>query len=157
MAFDQQAIGNLVSYMASVALKTGTFGSVNTHEPKSAPGNGLRLAIWADSIEPIASASGLTSTSGYVVMSARAYGNMLSKPEDEIDPRLMASASVLVGAYSTDFTLGGHVRNVDLLGAYGQSLRAQAGYVTIAGAMYRIMTVTVPCVINDLWTQVSGL
>lgn len=155
MTFDQQAVEKLISGVASIALKTGQFRSVNTHEPKSAPGSGLRLAVWADSIQPIAEASGLASTSGVVTLMARAYGNMLQKPEDDIDPRLMASASVLIGAFTASFTLGGLVRNIDLLGMYGRKLGAQAGYVTIASTMYRIMTVTVPCVMDDLWAQVA--
>jgi hypothetical protein len=155
MSFNDAAVNALVDGVASIAMQTGKFRSVNTHEPKSAPGSGLRLAIWAQEISPIAAASGLASTSGYVVLNARAYGNMLAKPEDEIDPRLMSAATVLIGAYSADFTLGGLVRNIDLLGMYGRKLGAQAGYVTIGGSMYRIMTVTVPCVMDDLWDQVS--
>jgi hypothetical protein len=155
MAFDSPAVDALTSYMTSVAAQLGTFRSVNLHEPKSAPGTGLRLAIWADSIQPLAEASGQASSSGYVVMLARAYGNMLAKPEDDIDPRLMKSATALIGAYSADFTLGGNVRNIDLLGMYGTKLGAQAGYITIASTMYRIMTVTVPCVVNDMWDQVN--
>jgi hypothetical protein len=155
MAFDTAAVNALVDGVASIAAKTGTFRSVNTHEPKAAPGSGLRCAIWADSIQPIALASGLASTSGYVTMLSRVYGNMLSKPEDDIDPRLMASATTLLGAYTADFTLGGLVRNLDLLGAYGTKMGAQAGYVTIGGSMFRIMTVTLPCVVDDLWAQVS--
>lgn len=153
--FDGAAVRTLVAKVESIAMATGQFRSVNFHEPKSAPGSGLRCAIWADTIEPIARASGLADTSGYVVVLARVYGNMLQKPEDEIDPRIMTAATVLVGAYSADFTLGGTVRNIDLLGAYGKTLGAQAGYITIGGSMYRVMTVTVPCVINDMWTQVA--
>jgi hypothetical protein len=155
MSFDQAAVNSLIDGVSSIASKLGVFRSVNTHEPKSAPGSGLRLAIWADTIEPVAEASGQSSTSGYVVMMARAYGNMLSKPEDEIDPRLMTAATTLINAFSRDFTLGGLVRNIDLLGMYGQKLGAQAGYITIGGTMYRIMTVTVPCVVNDMWDQVD--
>jgi hypothetical protein len=155
MAFDQAAVNALIDGVASIAMKTGAFRSVNTHEPKAAPGSGLRLAIWAQEIAPIAGASGLASTSGYVVLNARAYGNMLAKPEDDTDPRLMTAMTVLIGAYSADFTLGGLVRNIDLLGMYGSKLGAQAGYLTIAGAMYRVMTVTVPCIVNDMWEQVS--
>lgn len=155
MAFDVAAVNALVASTESIAMKTGQFRSVNFHEPKAAPGNALRCSIWAQSIEPIALASGLASTSGYVVLNARIYGNMLQKPEDEIDPRLMTAATVLLGAYSADFTLGGTVRNIDLLGQYGQKLGAVAGYVTIGGTMYRIMTLTVPCVVNDMWEQVS--
>jgi len=153
MAFDQQAVSDLTDALVSKAAATGTYRRVNSHEPKSAPGSGLTLAIWADSIQPIAQASGLASTSGVITYLARIYGNMLAKPEDDIDPRLMAAGSVLLGAYSADFTLGGLARNIDLLGMYGRKMGGQAGYVTIGGAMYRIFTVTVPCVMDDLWAQ----
>ena len=155
MAFNQAAVIDLVARLESIAMVANVFRTVNFHEPKSAPGTGLRLAIWCQSIEPIAKASGLASTSGYVVCSARVYGNMLAKPEDEIDPRIMTAMTTLIGAYSADFTLGGTIRNLDLLGAYGQKLAAQAGDVAIGSHMYRQMTLTVPCVIDDLWTQVS--
>ncbi len=155
MSFDDAAVNALMSACESIALKTGKFRTVNTHEPKAAPGSGLRCAIWVQSIEPIAAASGLASTSGYLVLFARIYGNMLQKPEDEIDPRMTSAAAALVGGFSGDFTLGGTVRNIDLLGEYGQRLAAQAGYVTIGGSMYRQMTVTVPAIVNDMWDQVS--
>jgi hypothetical protein len=155
MSFNAAAVNALVSGVESIAMTTAQFRSVSGHEPKSAPGSGLRLSIWAQSIEPIAAASGLASTSGYVVLNARAYGNILSQPEDDMDPRLMTAATVLIGAYSADFTLGGLVRNIDLLGTYGQRLGAQAGYLTIGGTVYRIMTLTIPCVVNDMWDQVS--
>lgn len=153
MTFNQAAVNSLIDRVASMAGALGVFRSVNTHEPKSAPGTGLRLAIWAQSIEPVGLASGLASTSGYVVVNARAYGNMLAKPEDEIDPRIMTAMTTLMGAYSADFTLGGTVRNIDLLGAYGQKLTAQAGYLTMDSHLYRIMTLTIPCVVNDMWVQ----
>jgi hypothetical protein len=153
--FNQASVAGLVSALSSIAQQTGIFRSVNFHEPKSAPGSGLRLAVWVQSIEPLPEASGAASTSGYVVCFARIYGNMLQKPEDDLDPHVMTAATVLIGAYSADFTLGGTVRNSDLLGAYGQKLSALAGYVEIGGAMYRQMTVTVPAVINDMWEQVA--
>ena len=92
MTFDAAAVRTLVAKVESVAMKTGQFRTVNFHEPKSAPASGLRLAIWAQSIEPLGAASGLNATSGYVVLDARIYGNMLQKPEDEIDPRVMTAA-----------------------------------------------------------------
>ena len=153
--FNQAAVGALTDNLVSIAMRLNVFRSVNTHEPKAAPGTGLRLAIWAQSIEPIGLASGLASTSGYVVFSARAYGNMLAKPEDEIDPRMVTAMTTLMGAYSADFTLGGTVRNIDLLGEYGQKLTAQAGYITIDSHMYRIFTLTIPCIVIDMLQQVS--
>lgn len=154
MTFDQKAIENLVSALESKAMEIGVFKSVNFHEPKSAPGTGLRLAMWADLIEPIGPASGLSATTGYVTCVARVYGNMIQKPEDDIDPRIMAAVSSLMAAYSEDFTLGSSVRDIDLLGMYGQKMMAKAGYVQIGSDMYRIMDLTIPVVINDLWDQI---
>lgn len=154
--FDTAAVNNLVSAVESVSMATGLFRRVNFHEPKSAPGNGLTNAIWAQSIEPLGGASGLDVTSGYVVVTSRIYLNMLVKPEDDMDPALMSAATTLIGAYSADFTLGGTVRNIDLLGEYGQSLRADAGYLQLNDGMYRIYSITIPCIVNDMWAQISG-
>lgn len=152
MSFDTAAVNALISAAVSHAMTTGAFRTVNSHEPKSAPGSGLRASIWAQSIEPITS-SGLAATSCVVTLNLRIYGNMLQKPEDDIDPRLMAAVSALMDEYTGDFTFGGTIRHIDLLGMYGTPMKAIAGYVEIAGTMYRIMTMTIPCVINDLWVQ----
>ena len=151
MSFDQAAVATLVDKVTSHASALGVFRSVNAHEPKSAPGSGLRYAVWVQAIEPMGAASGLAATSGYVILTGRIYGNMLMKPEDEIDPRIMTAASTLIGAYTGDFDFGSTVRAVDLLGMYGAKLRAQAGYATIAQTVYRIMDVTIPVVINDMF------
>lgn len=151
MSFDDAAVAGLVDKVVSHAAALGVFRSVNSHEPKSAPGSGLRYAVWVQTLEPVGAASGLGATSGYVVLTGRIYGNMLMKPEDEIDPRILTAASALLAAYTGDFDFGSTVRAVDLLGMYGQKLRAQAGYATIASTVYRIMDVTIPCVINDMF------
>jgi hypothetical protein len=153
VSFDITAVNALFASAESVAMATGQFRRVNTHEPKSAPGSGLTCAIWVQEVEPLPEASGLASTSGYVVLNARVYGNMLQRPEDDIDPRMVSAGTVLIGAYSADFTLGGTVRNIDLLGEFGQKLGGRAGYLEIGGTMYRVFTVTVPCIVNDMWIQ----
>ena len=152
--FDNAAVNALVASVESIAMQLGIFETVNFHEPKSPPGSGTRLAIWVQEISPLAGASGLASTSGYVVLTAQVYGNMLQKPEDQVDPAMMTAATALIGAFSADFTLGGTVRNIDLLGSYGQHLAAQAGYVSVGSQMYRVMTITIPCIVNDMWSQV---
>ena len=131
MTFNQAAVSDLVARLESIAMVTNVFRRSTSTNRSPRPAPGLRLAIWCQTIEPLALASGLATTSGYVVCSARVYGNMLAKPEDEIDPRIMTAMTTLIGAYSADFTLGGTVRNIDLLGAYGQKLGAQAGDVAI--------------------------
>ncbi len=151
MSFDQTAVATLVDKIVSHAAASGVFRRVNSHEPKAAPGNGLSYAVWVQALEPIGAASGQGATSGYVVLTGRLYGNMLMKPEDEIDPRILTGASAMLAAYTGDFDFGDTVRAVDLLGMYGQKLRGQAGYATIASSVYRIFDLTIPVVVNDMF------
>ncbi len=146
-------VSGIVDGVVSHAMTTGLFETVNGHEPKNQPGNGLNCAVWADRISPVPGASGLQVTTAYVIMNVRLYTSMLQQPYDGIDPDLMAAVDALITAYSGDFNLGGKVRNVDLLGAHGDSLSAQAGYLEQDKKVYRVMTITVPMVVNDTWSQ----
>ena len=135
------------------AEKLGQFEQVNTHEPKNAPGNGLQCAVWVQEIGP--TSSGLAVTSARVEFSVRIYSNMLQEPQDLIDPNIFKAVDALLTAYSGDFTLGGTVRSVDLTGMGGNPLRAVAGYLAVDNKMFRIMTVTLPVLINDAWSQAA--
>lgn len=153
MGFDQTAISDLFNAVVSDALQLGVFERVNQHEPKVAPGNGVSASVWVQAITPVARASGLNATSGVVTLNMRVYSNFLSHPLDDIDPGIMTATSTLLNAFTGGFTLGGTVRDIDLLGMYGQSMGAVAGYINQDNRIYRIMTITLPVVINDLWTQ----
>lgn len=131
---------------------TGLFERVLGHEPKSAPGNGLTAAAWVQNLRPITS-SGLASTSARLQLSIRVSTNMLREPQDSIDTDILGAVDVLMAAYSGDFDLGGFIKNVDLLGAEGDPLSADAGYLEQDGKLYRVMVITLPLVVNDLWTQ----
>lgn len=146
---------NILNAIVSHAMAAGVFDRVNTHEPKNAPGHGLTVAIWADSIDPVSAASGLSVTAARIVFNLRIYSNMLQEPQDAIDPNIIDAVDVLFTAYSGDFELGGSVRNIDLLGQFGSSLSAQAGYINQDGTLYRVMTITVPVIINDAWSQAA--
>lgn len=148
-------IGALTDALESHALASGLFERVNGHEPKSSPGNGLTAAEWAQSVDPVPRASGLAATTGRVVMNVRIYQNMLAEPQDAIDPAVLAAVDELFARYSGDFTLDGLVSHVDLLGAYGVAMSAQAGYLDVGNGKYRIMTITLPLIVNDLWDQVA--
>lgn len=150
MSLDAPALFNA---MESHALETGLFETVNGHEPKSAPGNGLTAAVWSQEIGPAPSESGLAATTGLVTFYLRIYQNMLMDPQDAIDPLVISAVDALFTAYSSDFTLGGLIRNVDLLGASGTTLRAIAGYISQDGKLFRCMTITIPLIINDVWGQ----
>lgn len=151
MALDTLAIVNAVT---SHALASGRFEHVNGHEPKSAPGHGIHAAVWVDRIEPVAQHSGLAATSARLILNVRVYTNMLADPPDAIDPNLAVAVDALMNAYSGDFTLGGLVKNVDLLGQGAQGLSAQAGYLEQDHKLYRVMTINLPVIVNDVWEQV---
>jgi len=153
MAFDFTA---LVAAATSVAQSLGLFEKVNGHEPKNAPAHGLNAAVWVQDLSPI-QAGGLAATSGRVELSVRVYSNMLAEPQDGIDPRMLTAVAALIGAYTGNFEIGDltGVRGIDLLGAYGEPLKAKAGYLNQDGKLYRVMTITLPVIVNDLWTQAA--
>ena len=148
-------IAALFNTLQSHALETGLFERVNTHEPKNSPGNGLHCAIYFDSIEPARGNSGLNSTTARVVFNVRIYLSMLQEPQDNTDIDIILAVDALYSAYSADFDMGANAKNIDLLGASGNPMRAQAGYVDIGGKLHRVMTISIPVIVNDVWAQVA--
>ncbi len=146
-------IEGLFAAAESHILALGRFDRVGRHEPKNAPGSGLTASIIGSSIGP--GPSGLATTSARVEFTVRIYSNMTQEPQDGIDVALLSATDVLLNAYSGDFQLGAAVMAVDLLGAYGEPLGAQSGYVTVDQTMFRIMDITLPMVIEDAWTQAA--
>lgn len=145
-------VRSVIDAVQSHALASGYFDSVNGHEPKSAPGEGLTYSVWAQQLGP-ARLSGLASTSARIALTGRLYKPFRSEPDDSIDPDMVDALDALMGAYAGNFTLGGLVRSVDLQGSDGTPLSAQAGYQTIDRQVYRILDITIPLIINDAWTQ----
>lgn len=148
---------DIVTILARVqdhALTSGWFTEVNGEEPKSPPDtSGLTAAVWVQDIGPARGGSGLASTSIRLGLMVRLYAGLFTEPGDAIDPRMMQALDALLRSYSGDFDLDGTVREVDLLGAYGDPLGAKAGYMLQSGTEYRVMDITLPLIINDLWDQ----
>ena len=63
----------LFAALSSHAQTLGVFDTVNEHEPMNAPRNGLTCAFWFVRLAPFPAGSGLSSTSGLVVFTARIY------------------------------------------------------------------------------------
>jgi hypothetical protein len=148
MALD---IDSIIDAVASHAAATGWFDNVNGHEPKNAPPTGMTGAVWVDAVRP--ASSGLASSSALLVLNVRMYTSMLQEPQDRIDPVMVRALSDLYARYAGDFTLGGLVRQVDLRGADGIPLQAKAGYINQDQRMYRVITITLPVVVNDAWDE----
>ena len=88
-----------------------------------------------------------------VLCTARIYTPILTQPPDSIDSNMMNALSALVAAYTDGFTLGALVKQIDLLGQYGTPLSAASGYQDWDNTQYRVITLTIPVVVNDVWIQ----
>lgn len=151
MALNSQ---DIIDRLTSHAQSLGLFDRVNSHEPKNKPGRGLTCACWVDRIEPARGRSGLSATDARVVMNVRVYTSMLQQPQDAIDPNVIHAADLLFEAYSGDFELGDDSRFIDLLGmTQGHPLFSQSGYINIDNMVYRVMTITVPVIVQNAWAQ----
>lgn len=148
-------VTGILGAVQSHAQKLGLFENTDTHEPKNAPGNGLSCAIWADQISTVPTGSGLAASTARITFMVRIYSPMLAQPYDQIDPSVMSAVDALMNAYAGAFTLGGTVRNVDVLGAHGPGLAAKAGYVNQDGKLFRVMDITLPLIVNDVWNEVA--
>lgn len=141
--------------VVSVPQQLGIFDTVIGYEPKSAPTGGRVAAVWLRDVKPMPAASGLAATAGVVTFTVRVYVPMLSEPQDQVEKALLDSADALFTAFSADFELDASVRNVDLLGESGQALTAVTGYTSIDNTLFRIVDVTVPLIVNDVWSQTA--
>lgn len=146
----RQAFATLTGYAAS----SGFFDSVNGHEPKSAPNTGVSASFWVTDLRAIQS-SGLTSVSVRLEFACRIALNMLTEPQDDIDPRIMDATDSMLSALCGDFDFGSQARYIDILGSDGEPLRAQPGYVEQDTKMFRVMVIFIPILINDAYAEVA--
>lgn len=145
-----------VEHMESHCMKVAYFDRVNLHEPKNAPARGLTAAIWVERLDPISGRSGLATTSVRLEFMIRIYSNMLQEPVDAIDPDILEASSAVMESFTGNFELGDQVNSwIDLLGENGNPLSAQSGYLGIDNKMYRVMTIRVPVILDDVWEQVQ--
>jgi hypothetical protein len=145
----------LFNAVVSDAKACGWFDRVNAAEPMSAPGHGLSAAVWIQAgPNPVGTESGLDKASGLVIFNVRIYTPLTAAVRDEIDPKVTKAVSALFRRWhdNYDFGLNPMVRNVDIFGQAGVRLDSRAGYVEVSGQMCRVMTITLPVIVNDIWT-----
>lgn len=155
MTFNQAAIETLLSDVASGVMSLGMFQEVLRHEPKSKPQHDMTFAFFVDSIKPSRLISGVDATAGMVTLMGRAYVSFLTKPEDDVDAQLLNGVSAIIDGLTGSFTLGHSVVAVDLIGMDSSGLSAQMGYTTVDSTVFRICDLTIPVLIDNLWTQAA--
>jgi hypothetical protein len=148
-------IDSILAQVTSHAQTLGVFERFNGAEPENAPGNGLTGACWVQEISPDLTGSGLASTSMVLLLNVRMYLPVNNLAPETLDPQMVKALDLLFAAYIGDFTLGGLVRMVDVRGAKGKPLSGRAGYQQIDAAVYRVYTIALPLVVNDLWTEAA--
>lgn len=149
MALD---IVGLLNAMVSHAMGTGYFQQVNEHESKQSAFIGLTCEIWVEQIAPVKT-SGLATTTLRIQFQVRIYSGTISEPYDDLDSGLVIALDALMRDYMDDFTLGGLVRHVDVFGAHGNGVMARTGFVNHDGSEFRVFSINVPVIVDDLWDQ----
>ena len=137
----------LFTAIQSYAQELGIFEGVNLHEPWNAPGNRLFCSINLGTVRPVMS-SGLAAVSGQVTLVIRIWSSALQKPLDGIDPEILSATCSLMGAIAGGFTLGNTVRDADIM-----VMSAQPAYVDFEGKPFRVIEISLPIIINDMFAE----
>jgi len=158
--FNDAAVNAVFDHILAYAEQSGRFDSVNAHEPKNAPPDptGCSFACWIQEIDPMGQMSGLHSASGVVVINARVYTGFRQQPFDGIDPKVTSASMEMLARFGGSFNFGGAAgtRNVDIFGSSGFKLSCAAGFLELDRVVYRVMTVTIPVIINDMFFLSTG-
>lgn len=144
--------------LASHAMKLAQFDSpVGLHEPRVRPASDLHAALWLNGITPIR-ASGLSTVSARVEWLFRMYTPGEQEPQDDVDAKVLTAADRFMSSLCGDFDLDDHltdglVRMIDIFGAYGTGLNAAAGWARWSDGMTRVVTITIPVIVNNVWQE----
>ena len=133
----------------------GVFEVARLTEFKSAPPNGLCFALWVQRLGVSPVGSGLASSNALLRCTARIYFPMLHRPESDIEPKVFGAAGAYLERINGDYTLGGTVRDVDLLGEAGDVPTWEGGYANIDNKLSRIADLNMNVIYNNSWEQVG--
>lgn len=131
----------------------GGLDQVLDHEPLSAFDSlGVVAAVFlADPIAPIPTSSGLAAADARIVFTIRLYRNAFAEPLHGRDMDLLRAFDAVMDALCGGFTLGGATREIDILGGSGEGLRGDWGYVQLDKPIFRIVEISVPIDLNNVW------
>jgi hypothetical protein len=145
-------VTTVLDALASHAQTLGFFEQVLTHEPKSAP-TSTTYVVFLDQVVPFKERSGLSSVSAVVMFMGRIYLDFIQQPEDNIDRDMLMALDALMVQYIGDLDLGDSEVELDVLGQYTTGLISKAGYIKHDNTLYRVIDISLPVIVNDVWTE----
>lgn len=146
---------SVLAALKTVFEATGCFDGVAMSQGVVGPSTGMSAQIWAvPPFKLVKERSGLADVSVLLTFNARMLTPIGTPPADDLDLTLLAAWSAVMNSLVGGFTLNGEVEQLDLLGSYSSGLESPPGYVEIAGTMYRCITMTLPLVLDSVWTEV---
>lgn len=145
---------SIFSALVTHAQELGIFEIVYQGEPKSAPTNGLTIALYVggagdQGFSVVAQRSGLASVSKRIVITARIHFPMLHEPTSEIESTILGATEQYIDSLVGDYMLGDTVDFLDIFGAYGAAVSGLPGYITIDNKIFRVMSITLPVVLES--------
>lgn len=143
----------VLARVLDVVSTTGKFKTVMSYEPLSAPTEDLSASVFiANEFNPINETSGLAAADARLVIMVRIMRKAETPGNGDVDLDVLDAADAVMDALCGGITLGSTVRNIDVLGSSGQGLTITPGYATIDKTIFRLMDITVPVEINNVWT-----
>lgn len=142
----------ILDALYSHAARSGLFKQVLKHEPKSAP-RSTTYSVFLDQIVPFRERSGLDSVSALELFIGRIYLDFLQQPEDNIDRDMLMAVDALMTNYIGDLDFGDADVELDVLGQYTNGVLSKAGYIKHDNTMFRVIDISLPVIVNDVWTE----
>lgn len=151
--------GQLMIDITDYVSQTGLFDSVQKFELDGNPGQFVAAVFPAPlALEPVEGLSGVNITSLRVTFIIRLYLAVSQQTPDVIDPKMMHATATIMQKFNGGFTFGESIYGVDVLGEQGVRLSSNCGYMKVGStdpsALYRIMDITVPLLLANIWPQV---
>ena len=146
---------NIQNQVLTHCQQIGVFDNVLTEEPDSLQAGTTTASIVLDSIKPDPKTSGLAQTNAIIVFKIGIWQNSTVHPHFGVPQETMLAAETLIESLHTSLTLNNDVMTVDLFGWSSTGLDVQTGYAPFDEGIYRIVEITVPIIVNDVWTQES--
>lgn len=142
------------------AQACGNFNASTDHDSRNPPGQGVSASLIVQTLEPIGRASGLNATSGRIEFVLRIEMPREAEPSGATEKTLISAVVAFIAACTAGFELPdvpeGIVRCIDLLGMYGDPLKATFGWFDHSDGRYRGAEIAVPIILNDIFVQSPG-